>query len=64
MHLIYENLIKNLILLWTGKFKDINEGSGSHKLAPHVWEAIGAPTAASESSNLLYPLCTVLDLRM
>ena len=50
MHLIFENLIKNLILLWTGKFKDINEGSGSYELAPHVWEAIGAATAASGST--------------
>ena len=50
MHLIFENLLKNLILLWTGKFKDMNQGSRSYKLAPHVWEAIGAATAASGST--------------
>ena len=46
----FENLLKNLILLWTGKFKDMNQGSGSYKLTPHIWEAIGAATAASGST--------------
>lgn len=50
MHLIFENLIKNLILLWTGQFKGLNEGSGSYELNPGVWEAIGAATAASGST--------------
>ncbi|KAF7329188.1 hypothetical protein MKEN_00179400 [Mycena kentingensis (nom. inval.)] len=49
MHLIYENVLKNLILLWTGDFKGLNEGTGAYKLEPTVWEAIGAATAASGS---------------
>ncbi|KAJ2930473.1 hypothetical protein H1R20_g6626, partial [Candolleomyces eurysporus] len=47
MHLIFENVMKNLILLWTGGYKGIDEGAGSYEIAPHVWEAIGAATAAS-----------------
>lgn len=47
MHLMFENVIKNLVLLWTGKFKDLDEGSGAYELAPEVWEAIGEATAAS-----------------
>lgn len=50
MHLIFENLIKNLVLLWTGKFKDLDEGSGDYVLSPQVWEAIGEATAASGST--------------
>lgn len=50
MHLVFENVIKNLVLLWTGKFKGLDEGSGSYELAPKIWEAIGAATAASGSS--------------
>jgi hypothetical protein len=50
MHLIWENLIKNLILLWTGEFKDVDEGTGSYRLDRKVWEAIGAATAASGST--------------
>ena len=50
MHLIFENLLKNLILLWTGKFKDLDQGSGDYILSPQVWEAIGEATAASGST--------------
>jgi hypothetical protein len=50
MHLIWENLIPNLILLWTGQFKDIDEGSGEYQLQPKVWESIGAATAAAGST--------------
>lgn len=50
MHLIFENVIKNLVLLWTGHFKDLDEGTGSYELNKGVWEAIGAATAASGST--------------
>lgn len=50
MHLIFENVIKNLILLWTGEFKGLDEGTGSYHLQRKVWEAIGAATAASGST--------------
>ena len=39
MHLIYENLLKILISLWTGAFKGLDEGSGSYEFNPKVWEA-------------------------
>ena len=32
MHLIWENVIKNLILLWTGDFKGLDEGSGCYQI--------------------------------
>ena len=50
MHLIYENLLKNLISLWTGAFKGLDEGSGSYEFNPKVWEAIGAASAAAGST--------------
>ena len=50
MHLIFENLIKNLVLLWMGNFKDLDEGCGDYVLSPWVWEAIGEATAASGST--------------
>jgi hypothetical protein len=49
MHLIFENVMKNLILLWTGEFKGLDEGTGQYHLMPKVWEAIGTATAASGS---------------
>ncbi|KAF8152496.1 hypothetical protein B0H34DRAFT_784591 [Crassisporium funariophilum] len=50
MHLIYKNLVKNLVLLWTGNFKHLDEGTGSYELNPTVWEALGVATAASGST--------------
>lgn len=47
MNLIWENLLLNLILLWTGKFKGLDEGCESYKLGPGVWEAIGEAMKAS-----------------
>ncbi|PBK65077.1 hypothetical protein ARMSODRAFT_989767 [Armillaria solidipes] len=50
MHLIWENLIKNLILLWMGEFKGLDEGTGCYVLDKSVWEAIGKVTAMSGST--------------
>jgi hypothetical protein len=44
MHLIWTNLIPNLILLWTGKFKDLPHDGEDYVLAPAVWQAIGEAT--------------------
>jgi Transposase family tnp2 len=53
MHLIFKNIIKNLILLWTGEFKGLDEETRQYHLMPKVWEAIGTATAAS-GSIILY----------
>ncbi|KAF9473565.1 hypothetical protein BDN70DRAFT_817039 [Pholiota conissans] len=50
MHLIWENLIKNLVLHWTGEFKGLGEGSGSYILENSAWKAVGIATAASGST--------------
>jgi hypothetical protein len=50
MHLIYENVLKNLVLLWTSPFKGLDEGTGSYRLMPNVWEAVGAATAQSSAT--------------
>ncbi|KAJ7028737.1 hypothetical protein C8F04DRAFT_1007263 [Mycena alexandri] len=47
MHLIWENDIKNLILLWTGDFKGLDEGEGEYELSKAVWEAIASRTSAA-----------------
>ncbi|KAJ2918455.1 hypothetical protein MD484_g1964, partial [Candolleomyces efflorescens] len=50
MHLAYENLIKNLVHLWTGNFKDIDHSGEDYVLSGSVWEAIGEATARSGST--------------
>ena len=47
MHLIWADLIPNLILFWTGKFKDLDHQNKSYVIAPHIWNAVGVTTAAS-----------------
>jgi hypothetical protein len=46
MHLILENLIPNLVLFWTGTFKNL--GAGEYTLADGIWAAIGRETAQSK----------------
>jgi hypothetical protein len=46
MHLIWENLIPNLILFWTGEFKDLDHQNKGYVIAPHIWNAVGVTTAA------------------
>ncbi|KZP14756.1 hypothetical protein FIBSPDRAFT_751338 [Athelia psychrophila] len=50
MHLIWKNLIKNLILHWMGKFKGLDAGTESYKLMKKVWEALSEATAAAGST--------------
>lgn len=50
MHLIWENLIKNLILLWTGDFKNLDDGRESYLVSSAIWQAIGESTAKSGST--------------
>ena len=50
MHLIWENLIPNLIEFWTGEFKDLDHQGEGYFIEPHVWNAIGAATAACRAT--------------
>jgi hypothetical protein len=50
MHLIWENLVKNLVLHWTGSFKGLDDGAESYSFPKAIWQAIGEATAAAGSS--------------
>ncbi|CEL55918.1 hypothetical protein RSOLAG1IB_01930 [Rhizoctonia solani AG-1 IB] len=45
MHLLFENLVPNMIRHWTGQFKGLDQGSGSYQLTKEQWETIGKLTA-------------------
>jgi len=47
MHLIWENLIPNLVLWWTGEFKGLNQGVHAYELPQAIWDAIGEASAAA-----------------
>jgi hypothetical protein len=46
MHLIWENLVKNLVLHWTGEFKGLDAGLEDYSFSKAIWEAIGGAAAA------------------
>jgi hypothetical protein len=50
MHLIWENLLPNLIDLWTKDFKGLDAGREDYRLPKSVWSAIGQASAACGSS--------------
>jgi hypothetical protein len=47
MHLVFENLVPNLIRHYTGDFKGLDTGTESYELPKSVWEAIGDAAARS-----------------
>ncbi|KAF7297482.1 hypothetical protein MIND_00982000 [Mycena indigotica] len=47
MHLIPENVIKNLLLHWIGEYKKLDEGDEEYELAPAVIEEIGRECVAA-----------------
>ena len=50
MHLFWENTLPNLVMLWTGGFKGLDEGTEAYELSADVLDAIGEATAAAGST--------------
>ena len=40
MHLVWENLIPNLVLFWSSRYKGMDEGQ-PYVLDPHIWQDVG-----------------------
>lgn len=47
MHLVWENLLPNLVSLWTGEFKGLELNNEPFVIEKTVWEAIGTACKAS-----------------
>jgi hypothetical protein len=45
MHLLFENLVPNMIWHWTGMFKGLNQGRGTYEIPKLHWDGIGWLTA-------------------
>ena len=63
MHLIWENLIPNLIGFWTGDFKDLDHEDEGYFIEPHIWNEIGAATAACKATIPSEPQYLILQQR-
>ena len=47
MHLLYENVVKNLVNLWKGRYKGLDEGTQTYIIPDHIWKQIGEETVAA-----------------
>jgi hypothetical protein len=49
MHLLLENIVPNLVSLWTqtGRYKFLDAGTEHYLIPPHIWQEIGQETAAA-----------------
>lgn len=48
MHLIWENVLKNLFSFWTGKYKDLDEGNEVYQIDDDDWKEVGCDSASSK----------------
>jgi hypothetical protein len=44
MHLLFENVVKNLVYLWMGKFKGLDTGKENFIIPSAIWKDIGQET--------------------
>lgn len=49
LHLFGANLVPHMISIWTGQYKNQDEGTGTYQFSQEEWAEIGAETAASIS---------------
>jgi hypothetical protein len=45
MHLFFENVVPNLVKLWSGKFKGLDTGTENYEIPEDVWDDIWQETA-------------------
>jgi hypothetical protein len=62
MHLIWENLIPNLILFWTGEFKDVSHSGKGYLLETKVWKEICSTSALAGNTIPSAFGCRVPDM--
>lgn len=47
MHLLFENVVKNLVNLWMGRFKGLDNGNEAYIIPAAVWAHIGEETVSA-----------------
>ncbi|CAE6497313.1 unnamed protein product [Rhizoctonia solani] len=45
MHLLFENLVPNMVKHWTGDFKGLDKGTGTYRISKAQWMMVGLLTA-------------------
>ena len=47
MHLLFENVVKNMVNLWMGRFKNLDAGEQDYIIPSSIWKEIGEETVAA-----------------
>ncbi|KAG8909208.1 hypothetical protein FRC03_000179 [Tulasnella sp. 419] len=50
MHLMFENNVPNLMKIWMGTYKNLDEDKGSYVIESGIWETIGKEMVASNKT--------------
>ena len=50
MHVAWENVMKTLVTLWTGDYKNLGEGDRKYRIDKTAWKEVGARGAAASST--------------
>jgi hypothetical protein len=62
MHLLFENLVPNMIRHWTSHFKGLNQGSGSYQLTQEQWDKVGKLSEATAHTVPLFFIGTLPNI--
>ena len=62
MHLVWINLIPQLVKLWTGEFNGLDDGTESYMMHPTVWMSLGSTVAGSGATVPSSFGCRVPDI--
>ncbi|KAG9081357.1 hypothetical protein FRC06_005622, partial [Ceratobasidium sp. 370] len=62
MHLLFENLVPNLIKHWTGNFKGLSKGTGNYRISANNWVTIGRLTKEASHTIPLEFVATLLNI--
>lgn len=62
MHLLFENLVPNLVLHWKGTFKNLDPSQDPYVLSNEVWEDIGQETVHSIHMTPSWMVRAMLDI--
>ncbi|KAG8731587.1 hypothetical protein FRC10_001643 [Ceratobasidium sp. 414] len=62
MHLLFENLVLNMIKHWTGGFKWLDQGNGTYEMSPATWKTLGRLTTEATQTILSAFVSTIPNI--
>ncbi|CAE7062528.1 unnamed protein product [Rhizoctonia solani] len=64
MHLLFENLVPNMIKHWIGKFKELDQGSGTYQMEQPAWKEVGLRTVEARRTTPSFFVSAMPDIAL